>query len=284
MKIGYENKPRSLNLAAKMKDDLAMLSSSVNLSEVENVISSILNGEIDCAAYPMSRLPKELPKGLGIGGVSKRGEVAMTLVNNPNKKDATESFGLRQSGLVKGYYEGDLDQITNFNLTLKHEILTEKEEWLVHYLLAAFEEGNDALIQSTFDKLDCDAVLVEHSRIEENMRTKYEDYWIRFNPKELVPKAGTGVVAYLCATEDVITRGILKLIHHTDVSEVTNIERAIQKEVAQYGIKAAAHCQKDSNHYFHISIYGNSHRMNFSHSTKLEIVRTAVKRITDEER
>jgi porphobilinogen deaminase len=71
------------------------------------------------------------------------------------------------------------------------------------------------------------------------------------NPKELIPLAGQGVIAYLTRKDDLPTRRILQQIHHPHVSACTNIERTIKNLFRKRGL-IGAYCERDAQDNFHL--------------------------------
>jgi hydroxymethylbilane synthase len=195
---------------------------------------ALLNGTIQIVCTALRDLPTTLPIGIVIGALSVRFPVSNCLVIAPNALDNTQLFSLKLNAKVWVNAPINKAQLLAFRPDL--DIHVTDTEPLDNYKL---------MIEGKYDACLLTSSIVPIFDIDES---KYKI--ITFSPKEFIPEAGQGVVAYLVAESDVPTRRILKQLHHPAVAQVTNVERKIKRLFNDENI--AAYCEKDAFGNFHI--------------------------------
>ncbi|MBK9735663.1 MAG: hypothetical protein IPO92_12140 [Saprospiraceae bacterium] len=75
---------------------------------------------------------------------------------------------------------------------------------------------------------------------------------INIHPKEVIPEAGQGVLAFVTHKENLDLRRLLKIIHNKETSEITNVERKVLLSFSGEDVNMIAiYCHKDPNGFFH---------------------------------
>ena len=71
--------------------------------------------------------------------------------------------------------------------------------------------------------------------------------------REFPPLAGAGVWAIVTHAQSLDLRRFLKQIHHPEVSRLTNVERALEKQFQGCGVHCCGiHCEEDAQGYIHL--------------------------------
>lgn len=172
--------------------------------EIEN---ALLDGSIDIAVHSLKDLSTELPEGLKIGAVLKRGEIRDALVHKNNKKlnelsekDVIATSSLRRrAGLAK--YNPDIG-ITDIRGN-------------VNTRLRKMEEGH------------CDGMIMAAAGLQRLGMDKYITQFL--NPEELLPAVGQGAIAIESRVGDTETDEFLNHLNHAETSIAVNAERAFMR-------------------------------------------------------
>jgi porphobilinogen deaminase len=230
---------------------------TVEMTNDEKKSWSLLEqGECDAIFVNMAKLPAQLPDNLIVTAVSKR-------------------FSPQYELLVK-----EEKQVENRLLNLASDARIFVEDACVPFLLK--EISSDFVFSS--EKTTCDAMILPAYEMEQNGIV--DENWVRItlNPREFMPTAAQGVFAYVCNKNDTETRRFLKNLHHTESSELTNIERSFLK--LNEGKICAAYCEKDKMDNFHLWVAvvqadGTPTRARASTSTKVGLAEAAMKQILE---
>lgn len=225
----------------------------------KEIEDALLRGDIDMAVHSMKDLPTTAPEGLVTTAVSYREDPADWLVIRKDAVDTNQVFKLKENPIVGTSSARRKAQMRDFrpDVTLKDI------------------RGN---VPTRLEKLrqgDFDAILLAAAGLN-RLELDLSDFEIiKMNPKEFVPAPAQGVLAYQTNKNDIATRTILKQLHHSDVSAVTNVERMVLK-LADGGchMPLGVYCMQDVNHHFHVwaakadTADGEVKRVRMSQSTK----------------
>jgi porphobilinogen deaminase len=195
---------------------------------------ALLNGSIQVVCTALRELPTKLPKGIVIGALSPRFAASNCLIVSPNAIDDTQLFSLKENAKVWVNSAINKAQLASFRPDL--DIQLQEGEAIDMY-----KNMTDGL----FDACVLTASIIQILDIDESIYKV-----VLFNPKEFVPEAGQGVVAYLVAENDLSTRRILKQLHNPATTQVTNVERKIKGLFKDNNI--ACFCEKDKIGNFHV--------------------------------
>jgi porphobilinogen deaminase len=184
---------------------------------------ALQSADIQMIAKPMNLLESVLPTGIVITALSERRNAGAILYIHPN------AIG------------------TGGGLSLKMGVKIRVNTLLEQIQLSAFDPDWKIILTG-----DADAFLSTDDNTKQLKINDFESFYL--NPKELIPVAGQGVIAYLTRKEDIPTRKILQQIHHPNVSACTNIERTVKNLFLKKGSTGAigAYCERDAQENFHL--------------------------------
>jgi len=228
------------------------------------LFDAVRGGEIQVAIGLLNEVPVEGYPGLVIAGVSERKNPAYCLVVR-----GTHRNDLGVMDALQGLATGAIILVRDEMEALQLKAFTEHE-------IVVANEPNAALLTEGLASDGCQACVLPFETFlgmgaEQKGLAAYT-----FNPKEFIPTAGSGVLAYLVAEDDTATRRLVGKIHHPEVSEISNIERGLKQMSGKVGKKVAAYCEKDKLGYFHVyAINENGKRIRVSSSTRFELVEKA---------
>jgi porphobilinogen deaminase len=209
----------------------------------EALTEALLQGDFDVFIYNMAKAPTALPENVVITAVSERFEAGYALCVKTDFEEG-QLLGISSEAKIQ----------VSENQYLPHLL----KEFSASYIYSKTEES---------EVLVCPIFEMEDTFLEKNIK--------KLNPREFPPMPAQGVWAYLCHKNDLPTRKILKQLHHPEVSELTNIERAYLKSIAPK--IGGAYCEKDKMDNYHLwtSIVhedGELERKRASSSTKFGLV------------
>lgn len=201
---------------------------------------ALLQGDIDMAVHSMKDMPTTSPEGLCLTAVSYRENPADTLLIRKESLDKAQDFRLKSNAVVGSSSARRKSQMT----TLRPDVTMEDIRGNVPTRINKLREGQfDAIIlaKAGLNRLELDLDDLEV---------------IDLHPSEFVPAPAQGVLAYQCRVQDLPTRRLLKKIHHSEVSTVTNVERRVlQMMDGGCHLPLGVYCHKDANGYYHVEAY-----------------------------
>ncbi|MEM7102488.1 MAG: hydroxymethylbilane synthase [Bacteroidota bacterium] len=175
--------------------------------------SALLMGEIDMAVHSMKDMPTTSAEGLVLTAVSYREDPADWLIIRKDRFVKGKLLGISDTAIVGTSSARRKAQMRDFKPDIQLKDI----------------RGN---VPTRLDKLrkgDFDAILLAAAGLTRLQMNLSEFEVIKLNPKEFVPAPAQGVLAYQTAKDDISTRRLLKNLHHSDVSLVTNVERKVLK-------------------------------------------------------
>jgi porphobilinogen deaminase len=244
----------------------ANLDSQISYYRTETeLFKALLVGEIQVVSKALKELPTTLPKGVNIAALSQREVTANCLFLSTKNKDDNNLFGLKNNARVWVKSEINRAQLASFRSDLTIEIAD-----------LSPTEAIDALREDVYDACVLTATTISAVGLNEE-----EFHTIQFSPKEFITEAGQSVAAFLTAEEDIVTRKLMKQIHHKNVALVTNVERQLKQLFDDKDI--AAYCQHDAEGNFHLwaaaLVDGTLKRTRLSHSTSFELAERCFERL-----
>lgn len=200
--------------------------------------TALLRGEIDVFTWPLHELSPQRTEGTLIAGLSARTNPAAWLLVNKEAADDGEMFYLKKEAIAWASVPVLGQQLQSFRPDVR---------------LVATAPAN-----STREMLDllrqgaADAWLVPAADVV-HLEGELDDLAItRFNSRELLPPPGCGVLAYLCCSNDLSTRSLLRGIHHPEVALLTNVERKVLRLLGDARhASIGVYCERDSSGYYH---------------------------------
>ena len=177
----------------------------------KEIEDALLRGDIDLAVHSMKDLPTSQPEGLVITAVSERENPADLLLIQPAALDPSKVFKLKEGAVVGTSAARRKAQMQHFRPDVTLKDLRGNVPTRVEKLR---DGGYDAIFLAAagIRRLELDLQGLEV---------------LELNPREFVPAPAQGVLAWQTNREDYNTRRILKKIHQTDTSAVTNVERKV---------------------------------------------------------
>ncbi len=203
----------------------------------KEIEDAMLAGEVDMAVHSMKDLPTTSPEGLVITAVSERANPADWLIMSKEATTDNKPLPLRPDAVVGTSSARRKAQMLGFlpNITIKNI------RGNVPTRLRKLREGQ------------FDAILLAAAGLERLEMDLSEFEVFRFDPREMVPAPAQGVLALQTKEDDLEVRKILRKIHRSDVSEITNIERKVLSLLdGGCQMPLGVHCQKDDNGHFHV--------------------------------
>lgn len=203
----------------------------------KEIEDQLLRGDIDMAVHSMKDLPTSQPEGLAITSVSYRENPADWLLIRSAGFDSTQLFRLKQEAVVGTSSARRKAQMLDY----RPDVQLKDIRGNVPTRIRKLQEGQfDAILLAAagISRLEIDLSGLE---------------LIKLNPKEFVPAPAQGVLAYQTQVDDLRVRRILKKIHHSEVSAVTNVERSVLKHLGGgCHMPLGVYCERDTMGNYHV--------------------------------
>lgn len=192
----------------------------------KEIEKTLLDGSIDLAVHSLKDLPEELPEGLGIAAITKRGDVRDVLVSKNRVKLAD-----LPAGAIIGT---DSSRRRLQVLHLRNDLQVESVRGNVNTRLKKLHQGN-------YDAL----VLAAAGLQRLNMEKEITEY---FDPTTFIPAPGQGALAVETRINDTALNNFLDKINHIPTTTATKAERAFAAAIGggcKLPVGAYAICQND---------------------------------------
>lgn len=267
-KAGYEVKISIIKTTGDLTTHLSFDKIEGKGFFTKEIEEALLNNEIDLAVHSMKDLPTQSPAGLKIGGISYRANPADWLLV---RKDAYEQG---QDLFVKN---GAI--IGTSSARRKSQLLYLKPDIQIKDLRGNVPTRIQKLREHQYDAIVLAAAGIERLAIDIN-----EFELVPLNPREFVPAAAQGVLAFQIRDNDVDSLKAARTLHDTTTFETVSIERKILK-LMEGGCQMplGIYCEKDINHNFHVwaavakTWSGPLKKVQISRSTNFELAEDVVK-------
>ncbi|MFT4761690.1 MAG: hydroxymethylbilane synthase [Paraglaciecola sp.] len=202
----------------------------------KEIEDSLLRGDIDMAVHSMKDMPTTSADGLAITAVSYRENPADWMLV---RHDSTENIimKVKKGGIVGTSSARRKAMVRHFrpDVTLRDI------------------RGN---VPTRIEKLrsgEFDAILLAAAGVSRLELDLNDLHILKLNPKEFVPAPAQGVLAWQTTADDLETRRILKKLHQSKVSIVTNVERKILKLLGGgCHTPFGAYCERDDLGHYHV--------------------------------
>lgn len=234
----------------------------------KEIEEALLRGDVDLAVHSMKDLPTAQPEGLVITAVSYRDNPADWLIVRPEALAAGALFKLKQGAVVGTSAARRKAQLLDFRPDVQLKDI----------------RGN---VPTRLEKLrqgDFDAIFLAAAGVTRLGLDLSDFERIHFNPREFVPAPAQGVLAWQTNRDDTATRLLLKNLHHSEVSAVTNVERrALQLMDGGCQLPLGVYCERDAQGNFHAfaacQIDGVLRRAQISSSTNVGLAERLVEKV-----
>jgi hydroxymethylbilane synthase len=222
----------------------------------KEIEDALLRGEVDVAVHSMKDLPTSQPEGLVITAVSYRDNPSDLLIVRPEAVEAGQVFQMKTNAVVGTSAARRKAQLLDFrpDVTLKDI------------------RGN---VPTRLEKLrqgDFDAIFLAAAGVGRLGLDMSGLHVVELNPREFVPAPAQGVLAWQTNRGDLVTRTLLKLLHRSDISAVTNVERrTLQLMDGGCQLPLGVYCERDAAGNYHAyaacEVQGVMRRTRLSSST-----------------
>lgn len=194
---------------------------------------ALLQGDIDVAVESLSALPVPMPEGLCITAVSRRFDPSDCLLTRNAHKEVQRLFKLPEGAHVRALNTLAKAQLKDFRPDLEIGLATVAD---LGNLSAGQQDG--WLLPAAY---------------KEWLQPAAGDFSpLYFNPREMVPLPGQGVIAWQACKDDLPVRRLLQRIHHPEVSAATNVERRALQLIQDSAPAAfGAYCERDAQGNYH---------------------------------
>ena len=202
----------------------------------KEIEDALLRGEADLAVHSMKDLPTTHPEGLVVTAVSHRANPADCLIIRKDRFDADRLMRLPQEANVGTSSARRKAQLLHFRNDLQ---LTDIRGNVPTRLQKLRDGQFDAIVLAAagLERLEMD--LSDFEKLE-------------FSPREFVSAPAQGVLAWQTRRADTATRRLLKGLHRTETSAVTNVERTVLKMLeGGCQMPVGVYCEQDQMHNFH---------------------------------
>jgi len=205
--------------------------------KMDDLMTHILNDEVQVGMCPMKDVPLQLPEGLVITAISKRHPTGFLLVVGSHVQDNSKLLQLKEGVIVGCATALQRAQFKDFRNDVK---LKAYDSWF-----AAFQAYQ---LYGRYQQNAPDAVLLP--AYAESF-SKPNAITISLNPKEFIPPSGDGFVAYLCKTENKPLRRQLQAFHHPESVEISNLERRFKGLIPdELKDSVGVYCEQDANGFY----------------------------------
>jgi hydroxymethylbilane synthase len=236
----------------------------------KEIEDALLRGDVDLAVHSMKDLPTTQPEGLVVTAVSYRENPADWLIVRPESKQEGKLFQLRENAVVGTSSARRKAQLLHF----RSDVELNDIRGNVPTRLRKLQEGQ------------FDAILLAGAGISRLELDLSDFHVVKFNPKEFVPAPAQGVLAFQTVASDLEVRRLLKQIHHSEVSAVTNVERKVLK-LLEGGchMPLGVYCERDAMGNYHVwaakadTWDAPLRRAHLSSSTKLNLAERIVEEL-----
>ncbi len=203
----------------------------------KEIEETLLRGEAELAVHSMKDLSTQAVDGLVLAAVSYREDPSDCLLIRKDKAEDDQIFKLCQQAIVGTSSARRKAQMLHFRPDVQLKDLRGNVPTRIRKL----REG------------EYDAILLASAGISRLELDISDLVQIKLSPKEFVPAPAQGVLALQCLESDIETRRILKLLHHSDVSSRTNVERkALQLLEGGCQMPIGVYCERDTLGNYHV--------------------------------
>ena len=181
----------------------------------KEIEESLLNGEIEVAVHSHKDLETDQPEGLIISAVSYRESPSDLLLINKNAIDTNQKFGLKKNAIVGTSSARRKNQTQFFRPDVELKDL----------------RGNVPTRVNKLRDENYDAIILAHAGIN-RLELDLSDFnVVELSPKEFIPAAAQGVLAFQTKVDDVETNAIISKLNDPKVAECILVERTILNQL-----------------------------------------------------
>jgi hydroxymethylbilane synthase len=241
--------------------------------DFQDTSAALLRGDAELGVFPLDSLPLRMPEGLVITALSERADPAAQLL-------------IRKQIVVQKLLKLPEAALLGVSNPLQKALLRQFRPDL------RFQDMSGVVPDDQIDRLqkaELSAIVAPLGLpLEEGNLSELEV--LSLHPREFIPPPGRGVLAYLACQDDLATRRLLKKVHHSEVAELTNIERKVQQLSEREGFHyTGVYCEADHLGNYHVWAALADHsgqllsNIRHSSSTRLQLAEEVWKKLSEAE-
>ena len=202
----------------------------------KEIEDALLSQEVDVAVHSMKDLPTQSVEGLSIAAVSRRANPRDILICSKDLADTSRPLRIKEGARIGTSSIRRKVQLASLDASLT----------LVDI------RGNVPTRISKIGDGDVDGLVLASAGVDRLDLDLSQYTALRLHPSEFVPAPAQGVIAYQCRQDDPKTKSLLKLIHHSEVSACTNVERGLLRLLdGGCQLPLGVYCDRDESGNFH---------------------------------
>jgi porphobilinogen deaminase len=217
-------------LEETIKEQVSPYISDFKIEIVENGLVSLSQEAAKIVVMPLQDCVYQHPIGIVISALSERNGVALTLA-------------IRQSSVQE---DGILGMPNQAKIAVSDAIIGAQLRAIFPIIDIRIEKN----IVNIWKDTSFDAYVMAENFLPYVAAEIFNLYPLQVS--EFIPPAGQGVLAWICFSDDLTTRRLLKNIHHSATAKKTNVERSIQRQWEKEGVNGLVHCEQDSLGFYHL--------------------------------
>ncbi len=234
----------------------------------KEIEDALLSGEVDLAVHSMKDLPTTAPDGLKLAALSYRDDAADWLIINKQSVDFQQILQFKLNAKIGTSSARRKSQLQDFR----------PDAELVDI------RGN---VPTRIQKLangDFDAIMLAAAGLNRLKLDLSAFHVVKLNPREFVPAPAQAVLALQVRSTDLQLQKAILPLHHSEVSDCTNIERKIlQASGGGCHAPLGAYCECDKMGNYHLFVANAKNlgeplqRIRLSSATKSNLAEEALK-------
>ncbi len=217
-------------LKETINEQISPFSSDISIELVENALVSLSQEEAKIVVMPLSDCAYQHPTDIVISALSERTGAALTLA-------------IRQNAVQE---DGILGMQNQAKVAVSDTLIGEQLRVIFPNIFIQVEKN----IVNCWTESSYDAFVIAENYLAFVSTEGFNLYPLQVS--EFIPPVGQGVLAWLCFSDDLTTRRLLKKVHDSATAKKTNIERGIQRQWQKEGVKGFVYCEQDSLEFYHL--------------------------------
>ena len=233
----------------------------------KEIEDALLSNEVDLAVHSMKDLPTQQPEGLRLAALSYRDDPADWLILNKQSVDNQQVLQFKQGAKIGSSSARRKSQLLDFRADAN----------LVDI------RGNVPTRIQKLAKGDFDGIMLAAAGLNRLKLDLSAFHLVKLNPREFVPAPAQAVLALQIRANDLQLQKAILPLHHSEVSDCTNIERKIlQASGGGCHAPLGAYCECDKMGNYHLFVANAKaigqplQRIRLSSVTKFNLVEEAL--------
>lgn len=232
-----------------------------------NAVETLLFNDLaDLAVHSLKDVNTLPNNGLVLAGLSIRANPADCIILHNEAFDENQLFKIKPGAILGTSSARRKEQILNFRPDL--------------HIIELRGNVIERILEVRNKKID--GIIIARAGIERLQLDLKDLRVIPLNPKEFIPAAGQGVLAYQVKEESIALRKTLMQLHQYDIALCTNVERKIFRELgASCKSSLGVYCDKDIRGMYHCHLFSKQNdkiiKIKYSQSTTFGLAEEMIK-------